>query len=148
MAKKASKSAVTRKPLPVASEAKIKSMGIKLKVVDPAKAFRSEKRQMKFFKAPSEFTHLDYSDHPAIPLTGPMAEGFRRLRSAGFELVDIDEKRRNCGDTVIMTVPEKLEGFHLQLALHAIAKLKPDEMDFYNIDGLDDRSKFVRLWWD
>jgi hypothetical protein len=39
---KASKSSPVRKPLPVASEAKIKSMNMKFRAVDSAKTFRAE----------------------------------------------------------------------------------------------------------
>lgn len=104
----------------------------------------------KFLKAPSEFTQKDYEDHPAIP-SDPRSRqsyGYLGLRDAGFELIDIDEQIKNCGDTLIMTVPGKLEGYELRQALRGIAQLKPDECDFYPLKGLDDRTEYVRLWWD
>ncbi len=104
----------------------------------------------KFLKSPSEFTDQDYDDHPAIPADNISrgARGYIALCEAEFELIDIDEQICNCGDTLIMTVPGKLEGYQLRQALRGIALLKPDECDFYEIKGLDDRTHYVRLWWD
>jgi hypothetical protein len=101
---------------------------------------------MKISKSPTYFSDEDYNNHPAIPPSGNALRGYILLSEANFQLIDMDADHwKQSGDTLVMLVPEKLEGYLLAAALEGFALLKPDEMHFVE---LEDGRRVCRFWWD